>query len=62
MVQDRGVRRIYGQLQSQGDRRPPKVFERYGYKMIDRRRVTKFERFVDQDVYVSTFFKDYDEE
>lgn len=62
MARERGVRRIYGQLQSQGDRRPPKVFERYGYRMIDRRRVTKFKRFVDHEVYVTTFFKDYDED
>lgn len=54
----RGIRRVYGQIQTYSDRRPAHVFERYGFHVYDRRRVTKFERFGITGVYVSTVVKD----
>jgi len=37
-----GVRRVYGQMILPPDRRPARVFERFGWKIFDTRRVTKF--------------------
>lgn len=54
-LRDRGVPRIYGQMQTYANRRAPRVFERFGFRMVDKRRVTKFERFGYKDVYVATF-------
>lgn len=55
----KGINRIYGQIQTYGDHRSPRLFERYGYHCYDSKRITKFERFGKKDVYVSTIFKDY---
>ena len=54
----RGVKRVYGQIQTRLDRRPERVFERYGFICLDKREVTKFRPFHDQTVYVSTFLKE----
>jgi hypothetical protein len=53
-----GVPRVYGQIQTYEDRRPARVFERYGFHLFDRRRVTKFEPLGQEGVYVSTFVKE----
>jgi hypothetical protein len=54
----RGIERVFGQIQTYEDRRPVKVFERYGFKLFDRKRVTKFERLEQKTVYVCTFLKE----
>jgi hypothetical protein len=54
----RGIQRVFGQIQTYDDRRPVKIFERYGFKLFDQRRVTKFERLEKKAVYVSTFLKE----
>jgi hypothetical protein len=53
-----GVERVFGQIQTYEDRRPVKVFERYGFKLFDRKRVTKFERLEQKTVYVCTFLRE----
>jgi hypothetical protein len=54
----RGIRRVYGQIQTFENRRTSKVFERYGFSLFDRRRVSKFNAFEKKPVYVSTFVKE----
>jgi len=54
-----GIKRVYGQIQTYAHRRPPKVFQRYGFELFDRRRITKFDRFKKEPVYVSTFWKQF---
>jgi hypothetical protein len=54
--------RVYGQIQTYDDRRPTKVFERFGFREIDRREITKFHRFGKTGVFVSTMFRDFDKE
>jgi len=51
------TRRVFGQIQTFEDRRPARVFERYGFRLFDRRRTSKFEPFGIRGVYVSTFVK-----
>ena len=39
----RGVRCVYGQIVTRGDRRGERMFARYGFRVTDRKRVTKFQ-------------------
>lgn len=55
-----GVKRVYGQIQTYGDSRPSKVFERYGFKLFDQRQITRFKHLSDREVYVSTFVREFD--
>lgn len=52
------VKAVYGQIQTFDDRRSSLLFSRYGFRELERRRVTKFERFGKPAVYVSTFYKE----
>jgi hypothetical protein len=52
-----GIKRIYGQIQTRDDRRTD-FFKRYGFSELARRRITKFERYHPEPVYVSTLFRD----
>jgi GNAT superfamily N-acetyltransferase len=54
----RGMSQVYGQIQTYEDRRAARLFERYGFKLYDQRRVTKFNTLHSKEVYVSTFFKE----
>lgn len=55
-----GAKRVYGQIQTGGGRRPIKVFERYGFRETGRREVTKFRKFHGRAVYLSTLVLDLD--
>ncbi|NBT89690.1 MAG: DUF2334 domain-containing protein [Verrucomicrobia bacterium] len=54
----RGVRCVYGQVVTQGDRRGERMFARYGFRVTDRRRVTKFRDHADVEVHLCTVVKD----
>jgi hypothetical protein len=57
MLTRRGHKQVYGQIQTFEDRRPQKVFERFGFYLYDQRPVSKFTSFHDRTVYVSTFVR-----
>jgi hypothetical protein len=56
----RGVQRIYGQIQTRDDRRTS-FWTRYGFRELSRRRITKFERYHPEPVYVTTLYRDFGE-
>ncbi len=56
---ERGFPGVYGQMQVYEDRRAEKVFGRYGFKFIDRKKITKFKDFHDETVWVATIFKEF---
>jgi hypothetical protein len=56
-----GAQRVYGQIQIYGDRRPVKLFERYGFNLYDQKRVSKFDAFGKKGVYVATFVHEFGE-
>jgi len=56
----RGVKRIYGQIQTRDDRRTG-FWRRYGFRELSRRRITKFQRFHTDPVYVSTLYRDFED-
>lgn len=54
----KGVRIIYGQIQTYDHRRTEKVFNKFGFHLYDRRTLTRFRSFHNKRVYVSTVVKE----
>ncbi|MCZ6671736.1 MAG: GNAT family acetyltransferase [Verrucomicrobia bacterium] len=54
-----GFKGVYGQMQVYEDRRSEKALERYGFKFMDRRQVTKFKDFHDKPVWVATVYNEF---
>jgi hypothetical protein len=55
---DHGVKQISAQMVTFDDRRTLGLFERYGFKVLNRSRISKFERFTPEPVYLTTIIKD----
>lgn len=53
-----GVRCVYGQIVTQGDRRGERMFARYGFRVTDRKEVTKFRDHANSKVFLCTVVKD----
>jgi hypothetical protein len=53
----RGDKRVYGQIVTFESRRGEKMFERYGFKVLNRAEITKYKAFYPQSVYLSTVVK-----
>jgi RimJ/RimL family protein N-acetyltransferase len=60
MANQRGVPRIYGQIQTRDERRN-NFYTRYGFRELSRRRITKFDQYESKPVYVTTLFRDFGE-
>jgi hypothetical protein len=52
-----GEKRVYGQIVTFESRRGEKMFERYGFKVLNRAEITKYKAFYPQSVYLSTVIK-----
>jgi hypothetical protein len=52
-----GERRVYGQIVTFESRRGEKLFERYGFKVLNRAQITKYKSFYPESVYLSTVIK-----
>jgi GNAT superfamily N-acetyltransferase len=55
-----GEKRVYGQMVTFEDRRGTKMFERYGFKVVDRMEITKYRWIHPEPVFLSTVVKDLD--
>lgn len=55
-----GIWAVYGQIQIQ-DAKRTRFFERYGFKLTDKKRITKFDRHYGESVYVATLLKVLDD-
>jgi L-amino acid N-acyltransferase YncA len=53
-----GEKRVYGQIVTFESRRGEKMFERYGFKVLNRAKITKYKAFYPESVYLSTVIKD----
>ena len=53
-----GVRCVYGQIVTRGDRRGERMFARYGFRVTDRKEVTKFRSHSQERVFLCTVVKD----
>jgi L-amino acid N-acyltransferase YncA len=52
-----GEKRVYGQIVTFDSRRGEKMFERYGFKVLNRAEITKYKAFYPESVYLSTVIK-----
>jgi hypothetical protein len=57
-LSDHDVKQISAQMVTFDDRRTLGLFERYGFKVLNRCRISKFERFTSKPVYLTTIIKD----
>ena len=55
-----GEKRVYGQIATFDSRRGEKMFERYGFKVLNRGEITKYKSFYPESVYLSTVVKNVD--
>ncbi len=53
----RGEKRVYGQIVTFESRRGEKMFERYGFRVMNRSEITKYRAFYPESVYLSTVIK-----
>jgi len=56
-----GEKRVYGQMVVFEDRRGEKMFERYGFKVLNKSEITKYRDIHPHPVYLCTVIKDLDE-
>jgi hypothetical protein len=59
---ERGVKRVHAQMVTFDGRRGFKLFERYGFKVLNRSEITKYNRFTSQKVYLCTIVKELEEQ
>lgn len=52
-----GERRVFGQIVTFESRRGEKMFERYGFRVMNRAEITKYKAFYPESVYLSTVIK-----
>src|SRR5207244_5896420 len=52
-----GEKRVYGQIITFESRRGEKMFERYGFKVLNRAEITKYKAFYPESVYLRTVIK-----
>lgn len=59
VARDGRLRGVYGQMQVRDDRRTARLFERYGFEIIARRRITKFDHLTTEPIYLATIFREF---
>ncbi|MGI9086266.1 MAG: GNAT family acetyltransferase [Chthoniobacterales bacterium] len=52
-----GEKRVYGQIVTFESRRGERMFERYGFRVMNRAEITKYRAFYPESVYLSTVIK-----
>ncbi len=60
MARNKGIPRVYGQIQTRDDRRTERAFNRHGFFIFDRKEISKFRDFHNKKIYVSTVVKEID--
>jgi ribosomal protein S18 acetylase RimI-like enzyme len=57
-LRERGVRQVYGQVVTFEGRRGAKVFERYGFQVLNRSEITKYRKSHPEPVFLTTVLKE----
>jgi ribosomal protein S18 acetylase RimI-like enzyme len=60
-LHDHGEKRVYGQMVTFESRRGSKMFERYGFRVINRAEISKYKEIHSEPVFLCTVIKDLDE-
>jgi len=53
------VRGVFGQIQVRDDTRTARMFERYGFRLLERRRISKWNHLTSEPVYLATVCMDF---
>ena len=56
-----GEKRVYGQMVTYESRRGSKMFERYGFRVLNRSKISKYDNLHPEPVYLCTVIKDLEE-
>ena len=56
-----GEKQVYGQMVTFESRRGSKMFERYGFRVVNRAKISKYDKIHPEPVYLCTVVKDLDE-
>ena len=56
-----GEKQVFGQVVTFEDRRGAKVFERYGFRVLEKKEITKYREHSSDPVYLCTVIKDLDD-
>lgn len=59
-LRSKGVRQVYGQVVTFEMRRGAKLFERYGFQVLERKEITKYRKAHPEPVYLTTVLKEID--
>jgi hypothetical protein len=59
-LHEKGEKRVFGQMVVFEDRRGTKMFERYGFKVLNKSEITKYRDLHPEPVYLCTIIKDLD--
>lgn len=57
-LRTRGVRQVYGQVVTFESRRGSKLFERYGFQVLERKEITKYSKTHPEPVFLTTVLKE----
>ena len=57
----RGIPRVYGQMATYKSRRTEKLYEYMGWKVVSKKRITKYEDKLDKEIYLTTVVKEFGE-
>lgn len=60
-LHDNGVKRVYGQMVTFESRRGSKMFERYGFRVLNRSEISKYRELHPEPVFLCTVIKNLDE-
>lgn len=60
-LRDAGEKRVYGQMVSFSKRRGERMFQRYGFRLMNRTEITKYRALHPEPVYLCTVVKDLEE-
>lgn len=60
-LREKGEKKVFGQVVTFEDRRGARLFERYGFKVLEKREITKYRKVRPEPVYLTTILKELDE-
>jgi len=60
-LHDNGVKRVYGQMVTFESRRGAKMFERYGFRVVNKSEISKYKKFHPEPVFLCTVIKNLEE-
>jgi hypothetical protein len=61
-LRSKGDRQVFGQVVTFADRRGARLFERYGFKVLEKKEITKYRHLHPEPVYLTTILKELDDQ